>query len=119
MTASRPAPVGAIDACRSVMGEDDRKKLSSIDETLKKLRAWWEDPSTMRMDYEARTVSAADSRTHHDNGPLLAELTALEAERARIQTRIMEDGQPANADELHALAARAERLRLGFSALMT
>jgi hypothetical protein len=103
---------------RVSMGEDDRKKLSSIDETLKKLRAWWQDPSKMRTDYEARTVSAADAQTHQQNVGLINELKELEAERARIQAQVM-DGQPANAGEIDALGARSERLRLDFSALMT
>jgi hypothetical protein len=100
------------------MDEQDRIKLSGIDETLKKLRAWWREPSKTRTDYNATSVTAADAETHHQNVALIAELEKLEAERSRLHSLVM-DGQPANAAELQALASQAERLRVDFTALMT
>lgn len=89
-----------------------------IDETLKKLRAWWREPSKMRTDYQAKSVTAGDARTHHQNVALGTELAKLEAERARLHSLVM-DGQSANGAEIRALAEKAESLRLDFSALMS
>lgn len=99
------------------MADEERKKLSAIDETLKRLRAWWRDPSLMRTDFEARSVTAADNATRYENVALNTELEKLEAERTRIHSLLM-SGQPTNAVEIDALAERADRLRQDFSSLM-
>jgi hypothetical protein len=100
--------------------DEERNRISAIDDTVKKLRARWNDPSRMRRDYDAGaagTANAANASMRLHNPALKAELEEIEAERARIHSMLM-GGQPVGASAIDALAERAERLRLSFSSLM-
>ena len=99
-------------------GDDARAKLGALDTALDELSSWWRDPSRRLGEYvTAGQVSAVNAERQHDHTALGVELEALQAERGRLKSLIM-DGHPAGPGEVAALAERVERLRREFAAQM-